>query len=122
MFAYQLAVTADDIAAGVTQVVRGRDLLSSTPRQLYIYRLLGAPAPRYWHVPLLTAPDGRRLSKRARDLDLGVLRERFSAPELTGILAHAAGILYRPEPCTPRELIPLFDWNIVPSRDIAIAL
>ena len=69
VFAYQLAVVADDIDAGITQVVRGRDLLSSTPRQLYLYRLLNAAPPEYYHVPLLTAPDGRRLSKRDRDLD-----------------------------------------------------
>ena len=122
VFAYQLAVTADDIAAGVTQVVRGRDLLSSTPRQLYIYRLLGAQPPKYWHVPLLTAPDGRRLSKRDRDLDLGVLRERYSAPELIGALAHAAGLLDRAEPCTPGELVPLFDWKKIPQNDITIQL
>ena len=122
VFAYQLAVTADDIAAGVTQVVRGRDLLSSTPRQLYIYRLLGAEPPRYWHVPLLTAPDGRRLSKRDRDLDLGILRERFTAPELVGRLAHAAGLLDRPEPCSPKELIPIFDWTKVPKDDITISM
>lgn len=121
VFAYQLAVTADDIAAGVTQVVRGRDLISSTPRQLYIYRLLGAEPPRYWHVPLLTAPDGRRLSKRDRDLDLGVLRERFTAPELIGCLAHAAGLLDRAEPCTPKELIPLFHWSKISHDDIRIS-
>ena len=122
VFAYQLAVTADDIAAGVTQVVRGRDLLSSTPRQLYIYHLLGAAPPRYWHAPLLTAPDGRRLSKRDKDLDLGLLRERFTASELIGRLGHAAGLLDRPEPCTPKDLIPLFDWKKIPKDDIPIGI
>ncbi|MBR6115457.1 MAG: tRNA glutamyl-Q(34) synthetase GluQRS [Oscillospiraceae bacterium] len=122
VFAYQLAVTADDIAAGVTEVVRGRDLLSSTPRQLYLYRLLDAPAPRYAHVPLLTAPDGRRLSKRDRDLDLGVLRERFGPQEIIGRLACAAGLLDRPEPCTPRELIPLFAWEKIPLDDTAVEM
>ena len=122
VFAYQLAVTADDIAAGVTQVVRGSDLLSSTPRQLYIYRLLDAEPPKYWHVPLLTAPDGRRLSKRDRDLDLGILRERFTAPELIGRLGYAAGLLDRPEPCTPKELLSVFEWKKIPKKDIAIQL
>ena len=70
MFAYQLAVVCDDGRMGITQVVRGRDLLSSTPRQLYLYRLLGLPAPAFYHIPLLLAPDGRRLSKRDGDLDL----------------------------------------------------
>ncbi len=91
VFAYQLAVVADDIDAGITQVVRGRDLLSSTPRQLYLYRLLNAAPPEYYHVPLLTAPDGRRLSKRDRDLDLGILRGRHTAPELLGALAPRRG-------------------------------
>ena len=122
VFAYQLAVVADDIAAGVTEVVRGRDLLSSTPRQLYLYRLLGAPVPRYYHVPLLTAPDGRRLSKRDRDLDLGLLRQRFAPEELIGRLAHASGLLERYEPIRPEELVPLFDWNKIPREDIALKL
>ena len=122
VFAYQLAVVADDMDAGVTQVVRGRDLLSSTPRQLYLYRLLGAPEPQYWHVPMLTAPDGRRLSKRERDLDLGVLRGRFRPEELLGLLAGAAGLLPQPEPCTARELIPLFSWDRIPREDIPFSL
>jgi len=122
VFAYQLSVVADDIAAGVTQVVRGRDLLSSTPRQLYLYRLLGAPAPRYWHVPLLTAPDGRRLSKRDRDLDMGLLRARFAPEELLGRLALAAGLLEEYTPCSAGELIGVFDWAKIPREDIAIQL
>lgn len=122
VFAYQLAVVADDIEGGVTQIVRGRDLLSSTPRQLYLYRLLDAAPPKYYHVPLLTAPDGRRLSKRDRDLDLGVLRGRFTAPELLGRLAHAADLLEKPEPISAAELISLFDWAKIPKDDIAIDL
>ncbi len=120
VFAYQLAVTADDIAAGVTEVVRGRDLLSSTPRQIYLYRLLGAETPDYFHVPLLTAPDGRRLSKRDRDLDLGVLRQRDTAEELLGLLAHAAGLLERRESASLRELLPLFAWDRIPQEDITL--
>ena len=122
VFAYQLAVVADDIDAGVTQIVRGRDLLSSTPRQLYLCRLLGAAPPKYYHVPLLTAPDGRRLSKRDRDLDLGILREKYTAPELLGALAHAAGLLEKREPISAKELLPLFDWAKIPKDDIAIEL
>ncbi len=122
VFAYQLAVTADDIDACVTQVVRGQDLLSSTPRQLYLYRLLGATPPRFFHVPLLTAPDGRRLSKRDRDLDMGLLRERYTPRELTGILARAAGLLDAPEPVTPEELIPRFSWDSIPRTDVAVEL
>ena len=122
VFAYQLAVVADDIDAGVTQVVRGRDLLSSTPRQLYLYRLLEAPPPQYYHVPLLTAPDGRRLSKRDQDLDMGILRQKYRPEELLGALAHAAGFLEENAPCSAAELLPLFDWTKVPKEDIAAAL
>ena len=122
VFAYQLAVVADDIDAGVTQVVRGRDLLSSTPRQLYLYRLLEAAPPRYWHVPMLTAPDGRRLSKRDEDLDMGLLRQKHSAEELLGLLAFAAGLLEQKEPCTAQELIPLFDWEQIGKDDIGIEI
>lgn len=120
VYAYQLAVAADDAAMGVTQVVRGRDLLDSTPRQLYLYRLLGLTPPEFFHVPLLTAPDGRRLSKRERDLDMGALRRRFTPAELTGLLAHLAGLLDRPEPVAARELAPHFSWDKVPRTDIAV--
>ena len=120
VYAYQLAVTADDGAMAITQVVRGSDLLSSTPRQLYLYRLLGLDAPEFYHVPLLCAPDGRRLSKRDGDLDLGALRARFSPEELTGRLAWLAGLLERPEPVEPRELIPCFSWEKIPCEDILV--
>src|SRR5690606_22549015 len=62
--AYQLAVVMDDIAQGVTNIVRGADLLDSTPRQLWLYHLLQQPAPRYLHVPLIMRRDGEKLSKR----------------------------------------------------------
>lgn len=64
VYAYQLAVVTDDAAGGVTEVIRGRDLLSSVPRQVWLQKTLGFPTPAYYHVPLLLAPDGRRLSKR----------------------------------------------------------
>lgn len=91
VYAYQLAVVTDDAQAGVTQVVRGSDLLSSTPRQIWLQRQLGFPEPGYYHVPLLVAPDGRRLSKREKDLDMGALRNRYTPEQLLGMLAHACG-------------------------------
>ena len=77
VYVYQLAVTVDDGEAGVTEVVRGMDLLSSAPRQMYLQTLLGLPHPEYAHVPMLLAADGRRLCKRDRDLDLGELRQHL---------------------------------------------
>lgn len=110
-YVYQLAVTVDDGEAGVTEVVRGSDLLSSAPRQMYLQELFGFPHPRYGHVPLLLAPDGRRLSKRDRDLDLGVLRSRITPETLIGSLACTAGLTDSPAPISARELASLFSWN-----------
>ena len=118
VYAYQLAVVVDDADMGVTQVVRGSDLLSSTPRQLWLQDRLGLPHPEYGHLPLLLAPDGRRLAKRDRDLELGQLQETFTAPELVGRLALAAGLIDRPQALTPRELIPLFAWEKLPREDL----
>lgn len=115
--AYQLAVVVDDALMGVNQVVRGRDLLGSSARQTYLARLLGYEGPTYGHVPLLVAPDGRRLSKRDLDLDLGVLRERGVSPaRVTGALAWAAGLLEAPDAATPEELVGRFSWEALASR------
>lgn len=122
VYAYQLAVVVDDADNGVTQVVRGRDLLASTPRQMYLFSLLGKPAPEYYHVPLLLAPDGRRLSKRDRDLDLSTLLERFSPEQIIGTLAHAAGLIDRREPISAQELASVFDWSRVKREDIYLTL
>ena len=111
VYVYQLAVTVDDGEAGVTEVVRGMDLLSSAPRQMYLQELFGFPHPEYAHVPMLLAPDGRRLSKRDRDLDLGVLRTRFRREELLGELAFAAGLIDRNIPVGLDELTKEFSWN-----------
>ena len=118
VFAYQLAVVVDDAIMGVNQVVRGRDLLSSTPRQLWLQDRLGLPHPEYGHLPLLLAPDGRRLAKRDRDLELGRLQEEYTAPQLVGLLAHAARLTDRPEAATPQELLPLFSWEKLPKENI----
>ncbi len=122
VFAYQLAVTVDDGLMGVTQVVRGADLLSSTPLQLYLFRLLDLPAPKqYCHIPLLVAPDGRRLAKRDGDLELAALKKRLgSAEALIGHLAWLAGQLPGPEPITPTELLPLFDPKKIPRHNIVV--
>ena len=121
VYAYQLAVVTDDAAAGVTQVVRGSDLLSSTPRQIWLQRQLGLPEPIYYHVPLLLAPDGRRLSKRERDLDMGALRARYTPEELIGLLAHACGLLSHSEAVSAGELAEEFSWRMVRGENIVIA-
>lgn len=119
VFAYQLAVVVDDGLMGINQVVRGSDLLTSTPRQIFLQRLLGHSTPEYCHVPLLCAPDGRRLSKREADLTLDSLRASGVRPEeIVGRLACCAGLMDRPEPISARELIPLFDLSKLPREDI----
>lgn len=118
--AYQLAVVVDDAAGGVTQVVRGMDLLDSTPRQLYLYELLGLKPPEFYHVPLLTAPDGRRLSKREKDLDMGFLRQNHTPQQLLGKLAHLAGVLDRPEAISAPELAGIFAWNRVRKEPVIV--
>ncbi len=111
VYVYQLAVTVDDGEAGVTEVVRGMDLLSSAPRQMYLQELFGFPHPSYGHVPMLLAPDGRRLSKRDRDLDLGELRKRVTPEQLIGSLAYASGLIDQNVPLSARELAREFVWG-----------
>lgn len=120
VYAYQLAVVVDDGAMGVTQVVRGRDLLDSTPRQLWLYELLGLMPPEFFHVPLLLAPDGRRLSKREKDLDMETLRRRYTAEELLGKLGCLAGLRPTPSPSSAAALISSFSWDKVPKEDIYV--
>ena len=111
VYVYQLAVTVDDGEAGVTEVVRGMDLLSSAPRQMYLQELFGFPHPEYGHVPMLLAPDGRRLSKRDRDLDLGELRKHITAEQLIGTLAYSAGLIDRKCAISAGELALEFFWD-----------
>ncbi len=120
VFAYQLAVVVDDALMGVTEVVRGADLLSSTPRQLWLYKTLGLPAPRFYHLPLLLAADGRRLSKRDGDQSLENLRGRYTAREIVGRLAFVCGLQPEPAPCAPADLVAGFSWEKVPMTDITL--
>lgn len=106
LWAYHLATVVDDAAMGVTEVVRGDDLLPSSASQLLLYDALGLTRPDHAHVPLLLGPDGRRLAKRRGSLTLGALREAGVAPQrVVGLLAHGLGLLPRLEPSEPRSLI-----------------
>ena len=120
VYVYQLAVTVDDGESGVTEVVRGVDLLGSSARQMYLQELFGFSHPSYGHVPLLVAPDGRRLSKRDKDLDLGVLRQNITAEALIGTLAHSAGLLEVPMPISAAELAAEFSWQKLKRQDICL--
>lgn len=131
VFAYQLVVVVDDGLMGINQVVRGMDLLGSCARQTYLARLLGFQPPAYAHVPLLVAPDGRRLAKREKDLDLGALRAAGVSPQqICGALAAAVGFIEPGQKSTPQELIEAFSWeklaahrgNIVVDADFLSSL
>lgn len=117
-WAYQLAVVVDDALMGVTEVVRGRDLLLSSPQQMYVAGLLGFASPRFTHLPLLCNAAGQRLSKRDRSLDMECLRQRYSPQELIGRLAHLAGLQAAPMPVSPSDLVASFSWAQVSTDDI----
>ncbi len=113
--AYQLAVVVDDAAQGVTEVVRGDDLVPSTPRQLLLYEALGLRPPSFTHVPLVVGRDGRRLAKRHGDTRLSALRRAGVRPEaLLGLLAWSCGWIPAAEPVSARELLPLFRLEAIP--------
>lgn len=136
-WAYQLAVVADDAAMGVTEIVRGADLLSSSAQQIYLYRLLGLTPPQYFHIPLLCNERGIRLSKRDNSLSMEHLRVSFSPRQIIGWLATIVGLLPLPgsktdsmhlspadcmEASAP-DLLHIFDSALIPSRpEIRISL
>ena len=121
LFAYQLAVTVDDGVMGITQVLRGADLLSSTARQILLHRLLGQPEPRWAHVPLVLAGSGERLAKRDKALSLAQLRRRGVDPRR--IVAHLARLsgLQAPEACEPAQLIEGFSLGRIPRDPVRLA-
>jgi glutamyl-tRNA synthetase len=113
--AYQLAVVVDDAAQGVTEVVRGDDLIPSTPRQLLLYEALGLRPPRFVHVPLVVGPDGRRLAKRHGDTRLATLRQAgVTAEALVGLLAWSCGWVEKGRAISARGLLPLFRLDSIP--------
>ncbi len=145
-WAYQLAVVVDDALMGVTEIVRGRDLLLSSPQQIHLRELLFLkrkgengkrktnsltphPSPltahhspftvNFFHHPLLCNAEGQRLCKRDKSMDLGYLRDKGTTPqEIIGLLAHYAGLIEQPYSTCPEELLTLFSWDKVPTEDI----
>lgn len=119
-WAYQLAVVVDDALMGITEVVRGRDLLLSVPQQMYLYQLLGYQSPAFVHLPLLCNEAGQRLSKRDKSLDMGCLRQQYRPEDVIGMLAFYAGQIDKQESITPQELLSIFSWEKVPRQDIMV--
>lgn len=117
-WAYQLAVVVDDALMGINEVVRGCDLLLSSPQQIYLAQQLGFAPPHFTHLPLLCNKQGQRLSKRDQSLDMAALRTSNTPEEIIGILAHAAGLQQSNEPITAQELIGEFSWDKIPTNNI----
>ena len=119
--AYQLAVVVDDAAQRVTEVVRGDDLIPSTPRQLLLYEALGLPPPAFVHVPLVVGLDGRRLAKRHGDTRLCLLRDAGVRPQmLLGLLAWSCGWISQVEPIDARALLPLYRLETIPRQPFVL--
>ena len=133
-WAYQLAVVVDDALMGITEIVRGRDLLLSSPQQIHLRELLFGERKtdsltthhppltvNFFHHPLLCNAEGQRLCKRDKSMDLGYLRNKgTTSQEIIGLLAHLASLTDTPAPITPAELLPLFSWDTVPTEDIIL--
>jgi len=118
--AYQLAVVVDDAAAGVDAIVRGDDLLDSAARQDHLRRLLElSPRPRYWHLPLVIGPDGRRLAKRHGDTRLARYRKEGATPQrVLGLLGFWCGLLPARREATLDELLEGFDLALLPKEPV----
>ena len=120
LFGYQLAAVVDDALTGVSEIVRGRDILASTPRQIHMLKTLGFPVPQYSHIPLLMDCEGRRLAKRDKDLSLDTLLTRYTPEQILGMLACACGVIDRWEAATLDQLVRVFDWNNVKTEDMRL--
>jgi glutamyl-tRNA synthetase len=121
VFAYQLAVVLDDAAMGITQVVRGNDILTSTPRQIFLQRLLGLPQPQYAHLPLVLDHQGERLAKRHQSLTLARLRDSgIGAGAVCGYLGWRAGLLDAPRPVAAAELASGFSLAALRAEPVVL--
>lgn len=119
--AYQLAVVVDDALMGITHVLRGDDLLDSTPRQIQLFHALGWQEPAFGHVPLLIGTDGARLAKRHGDTSLAGLRAAGVRPQaIVGYLAHLSGLAPAGAELTPAELLPEFDLRRLPQAPVTV--
>lgn len=120
LYGYQLAVVVDDALSGVDEVVRGRDILSATPRQIFLQGCLGFDTPAYIHIPLLMDSQGRRLAKRDKDISLPALSRRLTPEDILGVLAASVGILEAARPISLEGLISHFQWSKVRREDVRL--
>lgn len=116
-YAYHLVVVVDDAQSGVTRVVRGRDLATSTATQVQLYELLGLPLPSYRHHMLLMENAGEKFAKLHKSLPFEEIREAWSPTEMCGLLAKLCGLQSESSPCTPSDLLADFHWNRIRTSD-----
>ncbi len=119
-WAYQLAVVVDDAAMGITEVVRGCDLLLSAAQQIYLYRLLDLDPPEYAHVPLICNQSGQRLSKRDKGIDMASLKQNCTPEQIIGRLAYAIGLISSPRSVAAQDLIEVYDRKNIPARECVV--
>lgn len=115
-WSYQLAVVVDDAEMGITEVLRGNDLLLSAAQQIYLYRLLGYDVPEFVHTPLVCNADGIRLSKRDKSLGMEELRKKYASEEILGQIAYKAGLTETASPCTLSYLTAIFDLSKITRK------
>ena len=120
VYCYQFTVALDDALMGVSEVLRSRDLLFSTPWQVYLQRRFGFMPPVFVHIPMLLDETGRRMAKRDFSLSLARVREHYGAEEVVGRLGFLAGLQEKPRPCTAAELLPRFSLEKLPKEDVAV--
>jgi glutamyl-tRNA synthetase len=119
--AYQLAVVVDDADQGVNLVVRGDDLVPSTPRQLLLYDTLAMTAPEFMHLPLVKGPDGMRLAKRHGEARIAMFRQQgVTSEKIIGFLAWSCGWLKDLKPISAKELLSFFDLNTIPREPFVL--
>lgn len=119
-YAYQLAVVVDDALMGVTEVVRGNDLIDSTHQQIYLYQKLDYPTPQFSHLPLLMSREGHRLAKRDQGTDMGHIRETMTPEDVVGRLMYWAGEIEKEESMTIDEAVKTFDWRKMKKENIIV--
>ena len=120
VYCYQFTAALDDALMGVNEVLRSRDLISSSPWQVYIQRLFGFEPPVFVHIPLLLDPEGQRMAKRDFSLSLKELRRHYAPEEVVGALGFLAGLQDEPRPCAAGALLPLYAPEKLPREDIVL--
>ena len=120
VYCYQFTAALDDALMGVSEVLRSRDLLSSSPWQVCVQRLFGFDPPVFVHIPLLLDPEGNRMAKRDFSLSLREIRQRYAPEEVVGALGFLAGLQDKPRPRAAEELIALYAPDRLPKEDIVL--